>query len=337
MASNDKFRIMEDEMSRFEAEISVEQSALMHQQTMARPVIGVNTYNQVQQQLQQIAPDPMVHQSIGFPMMSSFTSIAQPPPPMMLPTQLQRLMQHTVDPMENIQETLTPYEPPPQVYSAEPVLIAKPTVLSSEPKLYKPVVEEKKSKVDISSMQIDITNRINRIKSESHGSKQVAPTNEMAAVAIMQGKASSSLQSFGDDRPRKKNKKLIRTAGGQTWEDPSLQDWEDDDFRIFCGDLGNDVTDELLIRTFNKYPSFLKAKVIRDKRTNKSKGFGFISFKDPADFIKAMKEMDGRYVGSRPIKLRKSCWKNRSLDVVRKKEKEKQALLNMLTSNTRQF
>lgn len=47
-------------------------------------------------------------------------------------------------PMENIQETLTPYEPPPQVYSAEPVLIAKPTVLSSEPKLYKPVVEEKK-------------------------------------------------------------------------------------------------------------------------------------------------------------------------------------------------
>lgn len=58
-------------------------------------------------------------------------------------------------------------------------------------------------------MQIDITNRINRIKSESHGSKQVAPTNEMAAVAIMQGKASSSLQSFGDDRPRKKNKKVI--------------------------------------------------------------------------------------------------------------------------------
>lgn len=45
-----------NEFFRFEAEISVEQSALMHQQTMARPVIGVNTYNQVQQQLQQIAP-----------------------------------------------------------------------------------------------------------------------------------------------------------------------------------------------------------------------------------------------------------------------------------------
>jgi hypothetical protein len=39
----------------------------------------------------------------------------------------------------------------------------------------------------------------------------------------------------------------------------------------------------------------------------------------------------GRYVGSRPIKLRKSTWKNRSLDVVRKKDKEKAALISMLT------
>lgn len=79
------------------------------------------------------------------------------------------------------------------------------------------------------------------------------------------------------------------------WEDHSLADWSDDDFRIFCGDLGNDVNDELLTRTFNKYPSFNKAKVIRDKRTGKSKGFGFISFKEPGDFIRAMKEMDGEY------------------------------------------
>lgn len=86
----------------------------------------------------------------------------------------------------------------------------------------------------------------------------------------------------------------MRTAGGVVWEDHSLSDWTDDDFRIFCGDLGNDVNDELLTRTFNKYPSFMRAKVIRDKRTGKSKGFGFISFKEPADFIRAMKEMDGK-------------------------------------------
>jgi len=54
------------------------------------------------------------------------------------------------------------------------------------------------------------------------------------------------------------------------------------------------VTDELLTRTFNKFPSFQRAKVIRDKRTNKSKGYGFVSFKEPADFTKAMKEMNGK-------------------------------------------
>jgi RNA recognition motif-containing protein len=53
------------------------------------------------------------------------------------------------------------------------------------------------------------------------------------------------------------------------------------------------VNDESLGRAFQKYPSFQKAKVIRDKRTGKTKGFGFVSFKDSQDFIKAMREMDG--------------------------------------------
>lgn len=67
-----------------------------------------------------------------------------------------------------------------------------------------------------------------------------------------------------------------------------------DDFRIFVGDLGNDVNDDLLARTFSKYPSFLKAKVIRDKWTKKAKGYGFVSFKDPHDFMQAMREMNGK-------------------------------------------
>ena len=29
--------------------------------------------------------------------------------------------------------------------------------------------------------------------------------------------------------------------------------------------------------------------VVRDKRSNKTKGYGFVSFKDPADFTRAIK------------------------------------------------
>jgi RNA recognition motif-containing protein len=65
----------------------------------------------------------------------------------------------------------------------------------------------------------------------------------------------------------------------QVWEDPSMAEWDPNDYRIFCGDLGNEVSDELLAKAFRKYSSFQKAKVCRDSRTNKSKGFGFVSFR----------------------------------------------------------
>lgn len=144
--------------------------------------------------------------------------------------------------------------------------------------------------IDISTLQFDLSSKLKKLKSD----KSVNGPNPIAEAAIQAAKASSALQNFQQPDKRKKDKKTVRTAGGQVWEDSSLGDWEEDDFRIFCGDLGNDVNDELLIRTFNKFPSFQRAKVIRDKRTGKSKGFGFVSFKEPADFIRAMKEMDGK-------------------------------------------
>ncbi|KAH0891900.1 hypothetical protein HID58_054329, partial [Brassica napus] len=36
------------------------------------------------------------------------------------------------------------------------------------------------------------------------------------------------------------------------------------------------------------------------------------NFLNPADLAAALKEMNGKYVGNRPIKLRKSSWKERT-------------------------
>ncbi|KAF9429748.1 hypothetical protein BGZ94_009647 [Podila epigama] len=110
---------------------------------------------------------------------------------------------------------------------------------------------------------------------------------------------------------------VIRSAAGQTWEDPTLLEFDENDFRLFAGDLGNEITDELLAKAFSKYPSFLRARVVRDKKTQKSKGYGFLSFGNAEDFARAWKEMDGKYVGNRPIKLRKSQWKERNVEIVR--------------------
>uniref|UniRef100_A0A0D9VII1 RRM domain-containing protein n=1 Tax=Leersia perrieri TaxID=77586 RepID=A0A0D9VII1_9ORYZ len=114
------------------------------------------------------------------------------------------------------------------------------------------------------------------------------------------------------DKKIEANKKAVpRKAAGQSWEDPTLADWPENDFRLFCGDLGNEVNDDVLTKAFSKYPSFNMARVIRDKWTGKTKGYGFVSFANASDLAAALKEMNGKYVGNRPIKLRKSTWKNR--------------------------
>jgi hypothetical protein len=103
-----------------------------------------------------------------------------------------------------------------------------------------------------------------------------------------------------------KQKTVVRSGGGQTWQDSSLLEWDPTHFRLFVGNLAGEVTDESLAKAFSRYPSFEKARVVRDKRTTKSKGFGFVSFRDGDDYFQAAKEMQGKYIGSHPVLLRKS-------------------------------
>lgn len=105
--------------------------------------------------------------------------------------------------------------------------------------------------------------------------------------------ATSGSSSNAADK-KKKKKTTVRMAGGEVWEDKTLEDWDDNDYRLFAGDLGNEVTEELLFKTFSKYPSLIRTRVVRDNRTMKSKGYGFISFKDPDDFVRAWREMNGK-------------------------------------------
>ena len=73
----------------------------------------------------------------------------------------------------------------------------------------------------------------------------------------------------------------------------SLLAFSADDYRVFVGDLGHEVNDDMLFRSFVGFPSLLKARVIRDKITKKSRGYGFVSFKDGQDYLRAMREMNG--------------------------------------------
>uniref|UniRef100_A0A7S3J7J5 RRM domain-containing protein n=1 Tax=Euplotes harpa TaxID=151035 RepID=A0A7S3J7J5_9SPIT len=114
-------------------------------------------------------------------------------------------------------------------------------------------------------------------------------------------------------KEKKRDAKLLRKAAGVIWEDTTLDEWPENDYRIFCGDLGNEVSDQILSNAFRKYPSFCKAKVVRDKVTGKSRGYGFVSLLKETCYIRAMREMNGKHVGNRPIRLKRSKWRDKCL------------------------
>ena len=79
---------------------------------------------------------------------------------------------------------------------------------------------------------------------------QMTPAQAAAVGAVMSSKSTA---------PQKTPGTLLRKAAGKIWRDPTLDDWPKDDYRLFCGDLGNEVTDDLLANAFRKYSSFQKA------------------------------------------------------------------------------
>ena len=103
-----------------------------------------------------------------------------------------------------------------------------------------------------------------------------------------------------------KKKTVVRSGGGQKWTDDTLLEWDPSHLRLFVGNLAGETTDESLFKAFSRWKSLQKARVIRDKVTSKSKGFGFVSFSDPDEFFSAAKEMNGKYIQSHPVVVRKS-------------------------------
>ena len=122
-----------------------------------------------------------------------------------------------------------------------------------------------------------------------------------------------------------KHKTVIREGGGKVWEDPSLLEWDPSHFRLYCGNLGGEIHDDSLRRAFSAYKSVVKAKVIRDKKTSKSKGFGFVSFVEPEDMLNAWRDLNGKYIGSHPVKLTKADTQVKAITIDRDSLKAKQA------------
>ena len=72
---------------------------------------------------------------------------------------------------------------------------------------------------------------------------------------------------------------------------------------IYVSNLSFSVQDEDLKAFFADYGEVSSAKVIMDKLTNRSRGFGFVEMADEAAAQKAIQELDGGMVDGRAIKV----------------------------------
>ena len=72
---------------------------------------------------------------------------------------------------------------------------------------------------------------------------------------------------------------------------------------IYVSNLSFAVRDEDLRSYFAEYGEVTSAKVIMDKFSNRSKGFGFVEMSDDTAGNKAIAELDGAMVDGRAIKV----------------------------------
>lgn len=73
-------------------------------------------------------------------------------------------------------------------------------------------------------------------------------------------------------------------------------------FHIFVGDLSNEVNDEVLLQAFSAFGNVSEARVMWDMKTGRSRGYGFVAYRDRAEAEKALSSMDGEWLGSRAIR-----------------------------------
>jgi RNA recognition motif-containing protein len=71
--------------------------------------------------------------------------------------------------------------------------------------------------------------------------------------------------------------------------------------RLFVGSLSYNVNDDQLKEAFEAFGQVVSAKVIVDRDTNRSKGFGFVEMGSEEEAQAAVKGMDGKDLAGRSV------------------------------------
>jgi RNA recognition motif-containing protein len=71
--------------------------------------------------------------------------------------------------------------------------------------------------------------------------------------------------------------------------------------KLYVGNLPWTFNNNQLSETFKKHGNVISAKVVTDKETGKSKGFGFVEMENDSDAIDAIKALNGSEINERKL------------------------------------
>jgi len=71
--------------------------------------------------------------------------------------------------------------------------------------------------------------------------------------------------------------------------------------KLYIGGLSWDTSEERLRETFAEYGEVIEAKVIVDRYSGRSRGFGFVTFANNDDAQNAIAKMDGTVLDGRTV------------------------------------
>jgi len=100
-------------------------------------------------------------------------------------------------------------------------------------------------------------------------------------------------------------RKIFDTEIRVNWAYQGQQNKEDtsNHFHVFVGDLSPEVNDEVLAKAFSAFGTLSDARVMWDMNSGKSRGYGFLAFRDKTDAEQAIATMNGEWLGSRAIRV----------------------------------
>ena len=72
--------------------------------------------------------------------------------------------------------------------------------------------------------------------------------------------------------------------------------------KIYVGNLPWSISDDRLAEVFAAYGDVISARVVTDRDTGRSRGFGFVEMEN-ADADEAIRGLDGNDIDGRPLKV----------------------------------